>query len=99
MVWIKYQQKIIFDQQQVILVSLRAEQPIHQIKKFMSYFKQNMPFLCIGTTCSAPDTGGEGQNPENPGNGGQNPTTENPGNPGNGRLSRPAHAVAATTPW
>ena len=50
----------------------------------MSYFKQNMLFLCIGTTCSAPDTGGEGQNPENPGNGGQNPTTQNPENPGDG---------------
>ena len=48
----------------------------------MSYFKQNMLFLCIGTTCSAPAMGGEGQNPENPGDGGQNPTTENPGNPG-----------------
>ena len=50
----------------------------------MSSFKQNMLFLCIGTTCSAPNTGGkgEGQNPQNPGNGGQNPTTQNPENPG-----------------
>ena len=53
----------------------------------MISFKQNMLFLCIGTTCSAPNTGGEGgegQNPQNPGNGGQNPTTQNPENPGNG---------------